>query len=214
MATFAEVQRAALRRGYVLALKQVGPWYHIDLYQGVWAESTGSDHHYFYSVDDPTIQRPRLPSGAVLVKDVEGDKGRLVGDTEGWAQPDGVVHLETLQVRRYSGYWEGGAHRPQRWAGILLGLAAATWGFERSPWACTRGQLLAIRDTSGQHRSLVRYYEVLGFRVVKEVGGRAETIGDQLVWGGEGTLMEVDGAAFVRRWTPFLRDTGKQSIGG
>lgn len=31
------------------------------------------------------------------------------------------------------------------------------------------------------------------------------TLAQQLLWGGDGTLMEVDGDTYLNRWTPYLR---------
>ena len=32
--------------------------------------------------------------------------GDLLGETTGFAQPNGILHLETIQLRRYTGYWD------------------------------------------------------------------------------------------------------------
>jgi len=129
----------------------------------------------------------------------------LVGETSGWAQPTGIVHLDSMQVRRHTGYWKrrGGQ---RRWVGALLGLATAAWALENSPFPCRRARLLAIRDDPAQHDALVRYYKLLGFEEVdlKDQSALGQVL-QRLLYGGDGTLMEVDGPAYLTRWLPALR---------
>ncbi|CAN0459231.1 unnamed protein product, partial [Phaeothamnion confervicola] len=86
--------------------------------------------------------------------------------------------------------------------GAVLGCYAMRYGFDRG---CRRAELLAINDYDSQHRRLVRYYRIGGFRAVREVGDGVASFGDRLVWGGPGTLMEVDIGTFLRRWAPLMR---------
>mmetsp|Transcript_18404 Transcript_18404/g.54510 ORF Transcript_18404/g.54510 Transcript_18404/m.54510 type:complete len:195 (+) Transcript_18404:208-792(+) len=77
-----------------------------------------------------------------------------------------------------------------------------------------RAQLLAIYDEPRQHATLVRYYRRLGFAALREVGDGAGSFGDQLAWGGVGTLMETDVSAFRRRWGASVRRLGRAADGG
>lgn len=149
-----------------------------------------------------------------------------VGKTSGWAQPWGVMHLETIEVRRFTGYWtakpagQSGSTAPEepvderkryadiakvaRWFGLLLAVSIACWNRERSPIYCKEAHLLAIKDEEKQHRRLVRYYKSLGFKTLREPDEL--TFQDQLVWGGDGTLMDVQGDEFLNRWSPLIRE--------
>ncbi|CAK9053839.1 Hypothetical protein (Fragment), partial [Durusdinium trenchii] len=131
---------------------------------------------------------------------------RQLGKTSGWAQPWGSLHLETIEVRKFTGYWVAkpgkeseaseDAERKRyadvakvaRWFGLLLSCAIACWNRERSPFFCKEAYLLAIKDEEKQHDRLVRYYKGLGFKVIKDpetleyqdqalLGGRPSVVG-------------------------------------
>jgi len=129
-------------------------------------------------------------------------------------------------VRRYSGYWsrsrlnrDGRRYAAvpkldQHGLGLLLSVGVACLLLERCPFRNTRAQLLAIYDEPRQHATLVRYYRRLGFAALREVGDGAGSFGDQLAWGGVGTLMETDVSAFRRRWGASVRRLGRAADGG
>ena len=50
----------------------------------------------------------------------------------------------------------------------------------------------------------MRYYRIMGFSVLREVGGGLQGLGDELAWGGMGTLMEIQVEDFIRRHGPFI----------
>ncbi len=110
----------------------------------------------------------------------------LLGYTVGFVQPNGLLHLDTMQIRRFSGYWDrrrGGdgkqAPNPGMYGlGLVLGGAAACFGRE---CGASRAQLLAILDDDQQHRILVRYYKNLGFRPLRDVGDSLASLGDRMV---------------------------------
>eukprot|EP00931_Biecheleriopsis_adriatica_P070048 TRINITY_DN43845_c0_g1_i1.p1 TRINITY_DN43845_c0_g1~~TRINITY_DN43845_c0_g1_i1.p1 ORF type:complete len:285 (-),score=51.47 TRINITY_DN43845_c0_g1_i1:76-882(-) len=158
---------------------------------------------------------------------------RQLGKTSGWAQPWGSLHLETIEVRKFTGYWvtnkkkSDGAGSDEaesqseadkaeekkryadvakvaRWFGLLLSVAIACWNRERSPFYCKDAYLLAIKDEDMQHKKLVRYYKGLGFTEVKS--NEELNFQDQIVWGGEGMLMRTDADTFMKRWTPVVRE--------
>ncbi|EOD41292.1 hypothetical protein EMIHUDRAFT_199585 [Emiliania huxleyi CCMP1516] len=136
----------------------------------------------------------------------------LLGYSDGFTLPTGV--------RRYSGYWsrsrlnrDGRRYAAvpkldQHGLGLLLSVGVACLLLER------RAQLLAIYDEPRQHATLVRYYRRLGFAALREVGDGAGSFGDQLAWGGVGTLMETDVSAFRRRWGASVRRLGRAADGG
>ena len=73
-----EVENAAQSLGLQLAVSTLGPGYKIELF---WGRTTDG-----------------LPAG----QSVAGD---LIGYSNGFSQPNGVVHLEAIEVRRFTGYW-------------------------------------------------------------------------------------------------------------
>ena len=52
-----------------------------------------------------------------------------------------------------------------------------------------KARLLAIFDSEGYSKKLVRYFKLIGFNIVKEVGSSPVDLLLRLVWGGAGTLM-------------------------
>lgn len=144
----------------------------------------------------------------------------LLGFSSGFAQPNGVAHLESIQVRRFSGYWERSRLNPQagRYAqvprfdqyglGLLLSVGVACFLLERGMFGCRRAELLAIMDSPKQHATLVRYYRRLGLTQLREVRDGFGSVADQLVWGGVGTLMAGDLVAFRAKWGETVRKLG------
>lgn len=123
---------------------------------------------------------------------VPGAKQELLGELKGWAWPTpGGLHLDTLQVSgRSSGVADIGV-------GPLIAAAAFAWALEETP--CRRAHILAIRDDEAQHKSLVRYFERLGFTPSRELGAMLWDLPERLVWGGSGLLMQVDCQVCLRR---------------
>lgn len=167
--------------------------------------------------------------------------GRQLGKTSGWAQPWGILHLETIEVRRFTGYWvakppnlrmgkknekseeeieadkekERKAYadvaKVARWFGLLLSCSIACWNKEKAPFYCREAHLLAIKDEEMQGTRLVRYYKSLGFETIRESGEL--TLQDQVTWGGDGTLMITDSEEFMKRWTPVVRALASRGVG-
>ena len=53
---------------------------------------------------------------------------------------------------------------------------------------------------------LVRFYKFAGFEIIREVSqGSLVSLPDLIVWGGEGTRMDVNIEKFLKLWTPRIR---------
>ena len=61
------------------------------------------------------------------------------------------------------------------------------WAIEKK--SSNKVRLLAIFDSEGYSKKLVRYFKLIGFKIVKEVGSSPVDLLLRLVWGGAGTLM-------------------------
>ena len=89
-----------------------------------------------------------------------------------------------------------------------MSLATACWIREQAPFKNPTAELLCIRDDERQHRSLVRFYRRLGFRPLREIGSDLGSLGDRVVWGGEGTLMDIDIDAMRSAYGALVRGMG------
>ena len=60
-------------------------------------------------------------------------------------------------------------------------------------------RLLAIFDSEGYSKKLVRYFKLIGFKIEKEVGSRPVDLLLRLVWGGAGTLMNGESISILKK---------------
>ena len=180
--SLSEVEDAARRIGCQLVVKATGPVYKIEL---LWDEG----------------QKYPAPRVQMLgYNDEPLPPPELLGYSTGFTQPTGIVHLETIEVRKFTGFWARKTQRGgERYAavrslnpGLLVGAAVVCWCRENDPFGGRRAHLLCIRDDERQHKALVRYYRKLGFTPLREVRSDLRDMADRVVWGGEGTLMELD----------------------
>jgi hypothetical protein len=112
----------------------------------------------------------------------------LLGELKGWALPSAAgLRLDTLRVQGH----DTAAVGPLIWA------ATFAWALEVTP--CRQATLLAIRDGERQHRRLVRYFRLLGFEPLRELGSGAMDLAPRLIWGGSGLLMRGDCTEGLRR---------------
>lgn len=130
---------------------------------------------------------------------------RLVGYVAGYVIPTmRMAHCDSYQVRPESG---------RRLADHAEGLF--TMGIGRWLLLAFLARLqdqgvklcygLAIKDSRKQHEKLVAYFERMGARPVRVVGSRISDLGDRLIWGGEGLIMEVDVDRTLSRWRRRIR---------
>ena len=137
-------------------------------------------------------------------KSDEESIGYLTAFMRPW--PLGMFQLDTIQVqnRRQTLGFARKSTVNLEGPGIsfIMGSYALRWAYERG---CRVTQLLAVKDTEEMHQVLIRLYSSFGFRVVKELTDSADSIPDRLVWGAEGTLMEMDIEAFLHEWSPKLK---------
>ena len=162
-----------------------------------------------------------LPTAATF-GNAEEAPNALLGYCTGFTQPFGPAHLESIQMRQFTGYhtrrrkgWSGretryeAAPRVERGLGLLLGAAVVCYMREVAPFKHPAMQLLAINDDERQHKTLVRYYRGLGFEAVREVSGdKLSSAADLMVWGGDGLLMEMPLERFLERWGGAVRRMG------
>ena len=199
--TLAEVEAAAKRLGCELSIKATGPTYRIEL---LWDGGR--------ALPNPKVQQ-------LGYNDEPDPPPELLGYSNGFSQPTGAVHLEAIEVRRYTGFWSrkkaAGAARydavKKLSPGLLLAGAVSPWVNECDPFKCATYQLMAIRDDERQHRSLVRFYRRLGFTPLREVGTDFRSIADRVVWGGDGLIMEMNVKDYLRKHGDAIRALGRDA---
>ncbi len=106
---------------------------------------------------------------------------KIWGELKGWT----VLHkkdiqLDTLRILSNS----------PPFVSELIWATTMSWAIEKKN--SKKAKLLAIYDTEGYSKKLVRYFKLIGFKIVKEVGSSPIDLFLRLVWGGAGTLMKGD----------------------
>ena len=104
---------------------------------------------------------------------------KIWGEMKGWTYYNNHdIQLDTLRILSKS---------PQ-YVSELIWASTMAWAIEMK--ASKKARLLAIYDTEGYSNKLVRYFKVIGFEVIKEVGSSPKDLFLRLIWGGAGTLMK------------------------
>tara|TARA_Y100000589_G_C27161245_1_gene632851 strand:- start:756 stop:1265 length:510 start_codon:yes stop_codon:yes gene_type:complete len=117
----------------------------------------------------------------IIVARVDNYSVKIWGEIKGWTLPSkNGLQLDTLKILKGS----------PRFVSELIWSSTMAWALEKT--SCTSARLLAIYDSDGYSKKLIRYFKLIGFEVVKEVGSSPSDLFLRLVWGGAGTLMKGD----------------------
>ncbi len=79
----------------------------------------------------------------------------------------------------------------------LIWATTMSWAIEKK--SSNKVRLLAIFDSEGYSKKLVRYFKLIGFKIVKEVGSSPVDLLLRLVWGGAGTLMNGECNSILKK---------------
>ena len=114
----------------------------------------------------------------IIIAEQNDNIVKIWGELKGWTflNKQGV-QLDTLRVLSSS----------PAYVSELIWASTMAWAIEKK--GSTKARLLAIFDNEGYSKKLVRYFKIMGFKIVKEVGSSPEDLFLRLVWGGAGTLM-------------------------
>ena len=123
----------------------------------------------------------------VIVAQVNNNSVKIWGEIKGWTLPvrDGL-QLDTLRIRDGS----------PEFVSELIWATTMAWALEKT--SCKFARLLAIYDSDGYSKKLVRYFRLIGFNFIKEVGSSPSDLFLRLVWGGAGTLMKGDCSTILK----------------
>ena len=95
----------------------------------------------------------------IIIASVNENSVKIWGEIKGWTLPkeDGL-QLDTLRILKGS----------PKFVSELIWATTMSWALEKT--SCTSARLLAIYDSDGYSKKLIRYFKLIGFEVVKEVG--------------------------------------------
>ena len=114
----------------------------------------------------------------IVVAEQKDNIIKIWGEMKGWTFLNKKsIQLDTLRI----------LSKAPCYVSELIWATTMAWAIERK--SSNKARLLAIFDSEGYSKKLVRYFNLIGFKIVKEVGSRPEDLFLRLVWGGAGTLM-------------------------
>ena len=117
----------------------------------------------------------------IIVAQVNNNSVKIWGEIKGWTLPiRGGLQLDTLRILNNS----------PKYVSALIWATTMAWALEKTK--CKFARLLAIYDSEGYSKKLVRYFRLIGFSFIKEVGSSPSDLFLRLIWGGAGTLMKGD----------------------
>ncbi len=193
-----ELDEIARLKGLQLSTETVGPFFKITA-----RRRSGAKRIEVVNAD-----------GEVLEK--ESEDMSVIATHDGFIAPFPfrILHLDTMRV--YNSRINSQCTEEERkmlkstfGVSILLGCESLRLGRDAG---CTKAELLSIDDGNEYAPKLVKYYERLGFKIVRKVGDGLNTdLTDMLVWGGKGTRMNGDVNELLEKWSNVLRKTSKRN---
>tara|TARA_B100000212_G_scaffold319391_1_gene276490 strand:- start:261 stop:761 length:501 start_codon:yes stop_codon:yes gene_type:complete len=124
----------------------------------------------------------------IIVAQVNKNSVKIWGEIKGWTLPiRGGLQLDTLRILKGS----------PKFVSELIWAATMAWSLEKT--TCRFARLLAIYDSEGYSKKLVRYFKLIGFNFIKEVGSSPSDLFLRLIWGGAGTLMKGDCSKILKK---------------
>tara|TARA_B100000886_G_scaffold119699_1_gene80437 strand:+ start:84 stop:578 length:495 start_codon:yes stop_codon:yes gene_type:complete len=113
---------------------------------------------------------------------------KIWGEMKGWTYLNRQgIQLDTLRIL---------SNAPS-YVSELIWASTMAWAIEKK--SSNKVRLLAIFDSEGYSKKLVRYFRLIGFKIVKEVGSSPVDLLLRLVWGGAGTLMTGECISILKR---------------
>ena len=117
----------------------------------------------------------------IVIAEQKDNIVKIWGEMKGWTYFNKQgIQLDTLRILSNS----------PPFVSELIWASTMAWAIEMK--VSKKARLLAIYDAEGYSKKLVRYFKIIGFEVVKEVGSNPIDLFLRLIWGGAGTLMTVD----------------------
>jgi hypothetical protein len=114
----------------------------------------------------------------IVVAEQKGNIIKIWAEMKGWTFSNKQgIQLDTLRI----------LSKAPTFVSELIWATTMAWAIEKK--SSNKARLLAIFDSEGYSKKLVRYFKLIGFKIVKEVGSTPVDLLLRLIWGGAGTLM-------------------------
>ena len=114
----------------------------------------------------------------IIIAEQNNNFVKIWGEMKGWTYLNRQgIQLDTLRI----------LSKAPSFVSELIWATTMAWAIEKK--SSNKARLLAIFDSEGYSKKLVRYFKLIGFKIVKEVGSSPVDLFLRLVWGGAGTLM-------------------------
>ena len=124
----------------------------------------------------------------IIVAQINNNSVKIWGEIKGWTIPTrNGLQLDTLRILNDS----------PKFVSELIWATTMAWALEKT--TCKFARLLAIYDSEGYSKKLVRYFRLIGFTFIKEVGASPSDLFLRLIWGGAGTLMKGDCSKILKK---------------
>jgi len=124
----------------------------------------------------------------IVIAEQKDNIVKIWGEMKGWTYLNKKgIQLDTLRI----------LGRAPAFVSELIWAATMAWAIEKK--SSNKVRLLAIFDSEGYSKKLVRYFKLIGFKIVKEVGSSPVDLLLRLVWGGAGTLMNGECISILKK---------------
>ncbi len=124
----------------------------------------------------------------IVVAEQKGNIIKIWAEMKGWTYLNKKgIQLDTLRI----------LSKAPSFVSELIWATTMAWAIEKK--SSKNARLLAIFDSEGYSKKLVRYFKLIGFKIVKEVDSSPVDLFLRLVWGGAGTLMTGECIPILRK---------------
>ena len=124
----------------------------------------------------------------IVVAEKKDNIIKIWAEMKGWTFLNKqAIQLDTLRI----------LSRAPAFVSELIWSTTMAWAIEKK--SSNKARLLAIFDSEGYSKKLVRYFKLIGFKIVKEVGSSPVDLLLRLVWGGAGTLMNGECISILKK---------------
>ena len=124
----------------------------------------------------------------IVIAEQKDNIVKIWGEMKGWTYLNKKgIQLDTLRILSTA----------PSFVSELIWATTMAWAIEKK--SSNKARLLAIFDSEGYSKKLVRYFKLIGFKIVKEVGSSPVDLLLRLVWGGAGTLMTGECISILKK---------------